>query len=175
MITPALMVAGFGVVASVLVGPWGPAQALLPADDNHGKSSSELKAEKRDVESNIEATEDALAKAGKKVTKAVATFQEVNARWEAAKEDRREALDEARAAREEAQASEARAMRARQALRVAQEQKVAVERKARRHSRTDGRHGACRLHTWSPRRDRGYPRCEQSRATSKRDWPASTP
>ena len=80
--TPALMVAGFAVVASVLVGPWGPAQALLPADDNHGKSSSELRAEKRNVESDIEATEDALAKAGKKVKKAVATFEEVNARWE---------------------------------------------------------------------------------------------
>ena len=76
--------------------PWGPAQALLPADDNHGKSSSELKAEKRDVESDIEATEDALAKAGKKVKKAVATFEDVNARWEAAKEARRAALDEAR-------------------------------------------------------------------------------
>ena len=133
------MVAGFGVVASVLVGPWGPAQALLRADDNPGKSSSELKAEKRDVESNIEATEDALAKAGKKVTKAVATFEEVNARWEAAKEDRREALDEARAAREEAQASEARAMRARQALRVAQEQKVVVENiKKRKRDLSDG-------------------------------------
>ncbi|MCP4741340.1 MAG: M23 family metallopeptidase [Actinomycetales bacterium] len=129
VMTPALMVAGFGVVASVLAGPWGPAQALLPAGDNHGKSSSELRAEKKDVESDIEATEDALAKAGKKVKKAVATFEEVNARWEAAKQERREALDEARAAREEAQAAEARAMRARQALRIAQEQKVAVEGK----------------------------------------------
>ena len=63
VMTPALMVAGFAVVASVLVGPWGPAQALLPADDNHGKSSSELRAEKRNVESDIEATEEALAKA----------------------------------------------------------------------------------------------------------------
>ena len=126
LLTPALLLAGLGLSASVLTGP---AQALLPADKDSGKSSSELKAEKRDVESQIDATEDALAKAGKKVKKAVATFKDVDARWQAARESRREALEEARAAREEAQAAQARAMRARQALQVAQQQKIVVEGK----------------------------------------------
>jgi len=129
LLTPALIVAGFGLTASVLTGPLGPAQAIRAADKDSGKSSSELKAEKRDVESQIDATEDALAKAGKKVKKAVSTFKDVDARWQAAKEARQEALAEARAAREEAQAAQARAMRARVALRVAQQQKVVVEGK----------------------------------------------
>ena len=129
LLTPALAFAGFGVLASLLAGPLGPAQALLPAADTDGKSSAELKAEKRDVESQIDATEDALAKAGKKVKKAVATFRDVDARWQAAVEARREALEVARDARAAAQAAEARAVRAREALRVAQEQKIVVEGK----------------------------------------------
>jgi murein DD-endopeptidase MepM/ murein hydrolase activator NlpD len=129
LLTPALIVAGFGLTASVLTGPLGPAQAIRAADRDSGKSSSELKAEKRDVESQIDATEDALAKAGKKVKKAVSTFKDVDARWQAAKEARQEALAEARAAREEAQAAQARAMRARVALGVAERQKVVVEGK----------------------------------------------
>lgn len=124
-------VAALGLVAAVLTGSLGPAQANRPAADSDkpGKSSSELKAEKREVESEIEATEDALAKAGKKVRKAVNRFQDVDARWQAARAERKKALATAREAREEAQAAQARAVRAKATLRTALAQKEIVEGK----------------------------------------------
>jgi len=128
-----LLAAILGISAASLTGPLGPAQATFPAavaaDRDGGKSSSELKAEKREVDSEIEATEDALAKAGKKVKKAVAVFQDVDARWQAARSDRQAALEEARAAREEAEAAQARATRARAALQIALNQQQVVEDK----------------------------------------------
>jgi murein DD-endopeptidase MepM/ murein hydrolase activator NlpD len=124
-----------GIAATSLTGPLGPAQAIFPsshptpAERDGGKSSAELKAEKRQVESQIAATEDALAKAGKKVKKAVAVFNDVDARWQAARADRQVALEEARAAREEAEAAQARATRARAALTIAENQQKVVETK----------------------------------------------
>lgn len=128
-----LALALLGVTAATLTGPLGPAQATFPAsvasERDSGKSSAELKADKREVEAEIQATEDALAKAGKKVKKAVAVFQDVDARWQSARSDRQAALDEARAAREEAEAAQARATRARAALLVAENQQKVVEGK----------------------------------------------
>jgi murein DD-endopeptidase MepM/ murein hydrolase activator NlpD len=127
----ALVAVILGITASTLTGPLGPAQASfpVPSERDGGKSSAELKAEKREVESEIEATEDALAKAGKKVKKAVAVFNDVNSRWEAARSDRQSALEEAREAREEAEAAQARATRARAALQIALNQQKVVEGK----------------------------------------------
>lgn len=123
------MLAALGVSASLIAGPLGLAQAARPAADTDGKSSAELKADKREIESEIEATEDALAKAGKKVKKAVATFKDVDARWQGARADRQAALEEARAAREEAEAAQVRATRARAALQIALTQQKLVEDK----------------------------------------------
>lgn len=127
----ALGLAVLGITASALTGPLGPATASLPAADSDkpGKSSSQLKAEKREVESEIDATEDALAKAGKKVRKAVNRFEDVDARWKAARAERKKALATARESREEAQAAQARAVRAKAALRTALVQKEVVEGK----------------------------------------------
>ena len=124
----ALACAVLGVAASALTGPTGPAVATLPAADS-GKSSQELKAEKREVESEIAATEDALAKAGKKVRKAINRFEDVDKRWRAAREERRKALEIARDAREASVAAQTRAIRAKQALQVALEQQEVVEGK----------------------------------------------
>jgi len=124
----ALACAVLGVAASALTGPTGPAVATLPAADS-GKSSQELKAEKREVESEIAATEDALAKAGKKVRKAINRFEDVDRRWRAAREERRKALEIARDAREASVAAQTRAIRAKQALQVALEQQEVVEGK----------------------------------------------
>ena len=130
---PALALALIGITAASLTGPLGAAQATFPssvsAERDSGKSSAELKAEKREVEAQIQATEDALAKAGKKVKKAVQVFQDVDTRWQQARADRQIALDEARAAREEAEAAQARATRARAALQVAENQQKLVEAK----------------------------------------------
>lgn len=127
----ALVAATVGIAASALTGPLGPAQANLPAADSDkpGKSSAELKAEKREVESEIDATEDALANASKKVRKAVNRFKDVDARWQAARKERRKARQAAQEAREEAQAAQARSVRAKEALRTAIEQQEVVEGK----------------------------------------------
>lgn len=120
-----------GIAAAAVSGPLGPAQANLAAADSDkpGKSSSELKAEKRDVEAEIDATENALAKAGKKVRKAVNRFEDIDARWKAARAERKKALDVARDARAEAQAAEARSVRAQESLRTALAQKEVVQGK----------------------------------------------
>lgn len=91
------------------------------------KSSAELREDKREVESQIDATEDALAKAGKKVKNAVAVFQDVDSRWRIAQGERRDALAEARAAREEARLAQARAASARALLQAATARQKVVE------------------------------------------------
>jgi len=127
----ALGLAIFGLAATSLTGPLSPASASLPANDSadSGKSSAELKADKREIEAEIDATEDALASASKKVRKSINRFEDVDARWKAARAERKKALETARESREEAQAAQARSVRARATLRTALAQKEIVEGK----------------------------------------------
>ena len=105
----------------------GSSVATVKSESDGGKTSGELKADKREVEAQIDATEDALAKAGKKVKNAVAVFQDVDTRWRTAQGERRDALEEARAAREEARLAEARAASARALLQAATARQKVVE------------------------------------------------
>ncbi len=123
----ALFLAIVGLAAGTLTGPMGPAQGLAPAaNPTSNKSSEELRAERREVQAALEATEDVLARAGRRVNRAVATFTEVDARWRQARIDRQDALAEARGARAEAQAAQIQATRARMALDVARKKQEEV-------------------------------------------------
>ena len=117
---------GVVFVAIVAIAPLNGAAAVVPSkgqiSSGADKSSTELASEKNDVEKEISATHDELAKAGKKVKAAVARFEKADARWRAARASRAEALAQARIAREDAQAAQARATQARELLAISQAQ-----------------------------------------------------